>query len=57
MCVAFKSFLIIRKQVLKTYVNTIFYGSEAWTMNKVIEKQLEATDVVLKKNAEGAMDT
>jgi hypothetical protein len=36
----------IRKQVLKTYVNTIlFYGSEAWTMNKGIEKRLEATEM------------
>ena len=36
----------IRKQVLKTYVNTIlFYGSEAWTMNKGIKKQLEATEM------------
>jgi hypothetical protein len=36
----------IRKQVLKKYVNTIlFYGSEAWTMNKGIEKRLEATEM------------
>ena len=28
------------------YVNTIlFYGSEAWTMNKRIEKRLEATEM------------
>jgi hypothetical protein len=36
----------IRKQVLKTYVNIIlFYGSEAWTMTKGIEKRLEATEM------------
>jgi hypothetical protein len=36
----------IRKQVLKTYFNTIlYYGKEAWTMNKRIEKQLEATEM------------
>ena len=36
----------IRKQVLKTYVNSIlFYGSEAWTMNMGIEKRLEATEM------------
>jgi hypothetical protein len=28
----------IRKQVLKRFINTIlYYGSEAWTMNKRIE--------------------
>jgi hypothetical protein len=44
--------------VLKTYLNTIlYYGSEAWTMNKKIEKQLEATEMwFFKKNAENAMD-
>jgi hypothetical protein len=41
-----KPFMEIRKQVLKIYVNTIlFYGSEAWTMNKGIEKQMEATEM------------
>jgi hypothetical protein len=32
--------------VLKTNVNTIlYYGSEAWTMNKGIEERLEATEM------------
>lgn len=36
----------MRKQVQKTYVTTILYsGSEAQTMNKRNEIQLEATDM------------
>jgi hypothetical protein len=38
--------LKIRKQVLKTYVITIlYYGREAWTINKRNEKQLDATQM------------
>jgi hypothetical protein len=39
-------FMEIRKQVLKTHVTAIlYYGSEAWTMNKRIKKQLETTEM------------
>ena len=33
-------------QVMQTYVKSIlYYGSEAWTINKKIRKQLEATEM------------
>jgi hypothetical protein len=36
----------IRKQALKTYATTIlYYGSEAWTMNKRIKKLLQTTEM------------
>jgi hypothetical protein len=48
----------MRKQVLKTYfITKLYYGSEAWAMNKRIVKQTRGNrDVVLDKNIEGAID-
>ena len=35
-----------RKQVMRTYVKSVLcYGSETWTINKNVKRQLEATEM------------